>query len=57
VTAAFSAPLGLSGPSLEQPLQLDQATIAEICKDPAKCQAYFDNNRSPFFCARGDGGV
>ena len=40
-----------------QQLLLDQATIAEICKDPAKCQAYFDNNRSPFFCARGDGGV
>ena len=40
-----------------QQLVLDQATIAEICKDPAKCQAYFDNNRSPFFCARGDGGV
>jgi hypothetical protein len=25
-------------------------------QDPAKCQAYFDNNRSPFFCSRGDGG-
>ncbi len=36
-----------------QPLVLDQDTIAEICKDPAKCEAYFDNNRSPFFCARG----
>ena len=40
-----------------QQLVLDQATIAEICKDAAKCLAYFDNNRSPFFCARGDGGV
>jgi len=40
-----------------QQLLLDQSTIAEICKDPAKCAAYFDNNRSPFFCARGDGGV
>jgi len=40
-----------------QQLVLDSATIAEICKDPAKCAAYFDNNRSPFFCARGDGGV
>ena len=39
-----------------QQLVLDAATIAEICKDPAKCLAYFDNNRSPFFCARGDGG-
>jgi hypothetical protein len=39
-------------------LVLDATTIAEICKDPAKCLAYFDNNRSPFFCARGgDGGT
>jgi hypothetical protein len=38
-------------------LVLDADTIAEICKDPVKCQQYFDNNRSPFFCARGgDGG-
>ena len=40
-----------------QQLVLDQDTIAEICKDLAKCQAYFGNNRSPFFCARGDGGT
>jgi len=40
-----------------QQLVLDQATIAAICQNPAKCAAYFDNNRSPFFCARGDGGV
>jgi len=39
-------------------LVLDDATIAEICKDPVKCQEYFNNSRSAFFCARGgDGGT
>jgi len=38
-------------------LVLDDDTIAEICKDPVKCQEYFNNSRSAFFCARGgDGG-
>ncbi len=38
-------------------LVLDDDTIAEICKDPVKCQQYFNNSRSAFFCARGgDGG-
>jgi len=37
---------------------LDNDTIAEICKDPVKCQEYFNNSRSAFFCARGgDGGT
>jgi hypothetical protein len=38
-------------------LVLDDETIAEICKDPVKCQEYFNNSRSAFFCARGDGGT
>lgn len=39
-------------------LVLDNDTIAEICKDPVKCQEYFNNSRSAFFCARGgDGGT
>ncbi len=39
-------------------LVLDNDTIAEICKDPVKCQQYFNNSRSAFFCARGgDGGT
>jgi hypothetical protein len=39
-------------------LVLDDDTIAEICKDPVKCQEYFNNSRSAFFCARGgDGGT
>lgn len=38
-------------------LVLDDDTIAEICKDPVKCQQYFNNSRSAFFCARGDGGT
>jgi hypothetical protein len=41
-------------------LVLDPALIAEICKDPVKCQEFFGSNRSSFFCARGappDGGV
>lgn len=38
-------------------LVLDNDTIAEICKDPVKCRLYFDNNRSAYFCARGDGGT
>ena len=38
-------------------LVLDNDTIAAICKDPVKCQEYFNNSRSAFFCARGgDGG-
>jgi len=41
-----------------RPLVLDDDTIAEICKDPVKCEQYFNNNRSAFFCARGgDGGT
>ena len=41
-----------------RPLVLDDDTIAEICKDPVKCQEYFNNSRSAFFCARGgDGGT
>jgi len=40
-----------------RPLVLDNDTIAEICKDPVKCQEYFNNSRSAFFCARGDGGT
>ncbi|MGZ3445395.1 MAG: adventurous gliding motility lipoprotein CglC [Myxococcaceae bacterium] len=36
-------------------LVLDDDTIAQICKDPAKCQQYFNNTRSAFFCARGSG--
>ena len=38
-------------------LVLDNDTIAEICKDPVKCAEYFNNSRSAFFCARGDGGT
>ena len=38
-------------------LVLDNDTIAEICKDPVKCQQYFNNSRSAYFCARGDGGT
>jgi hypothetical protein len=39
-------------------LVLDNDTIAEICKDPVKCQEYFNNSRSAYFCARGgDGGT
>ena len=38
-------------------LVLDDDTIAEICKDPVKCQQYFNNSRSAFFCARGDAGT
>ena len=43
-------------------LVLDADTIASICNDPVtgqeNCLRYFDNNRSPFFCARGgDGGI
>lgn len=40
-------------------LVLDQALIAAICQDAAKCQEYFGSNRASFFCARGapaDGG-
>lgn len=40
-----------------RPLVLDNDTIAQICKDPVKCEEYFNNSRSAFFCARGgDGG-
>jgi len=38
-------------------LVLDNDTIAAICKDPVKCAEYFNNSRSAFFCARGDGGT
>jgi hypothetical protein len=39
-------------------LVLDNDTIAEICKDPVKCEEYFNNSRSAYFCARGgDGGT
>ena len=41
-------------------LVLDPSIIAEICKDPVKCQEFFGSNRSSFFCARGaptDGGI
>jgi len=38
-------------------LVLDNDTIAEICKNPELCQRYFNNTRSAFFCARGDGGT
>lgn len=38
-------------------LVLDNDTIAQICKDPVKCQQYFNNSRSAYFCARGDGGT
>jgi hypothetical protein len=35
-------------------LLLDPATLGRICQaDPAKCQQYFGNNSSPYFCARG----
>jgi hypothetical protein len=36
-------------------LVLDNDTIAEICRDPVKCQEYFNNSRSAYFCARGTG--
>lgn len=36
-----------------RPLLLDEETIGTICNvDPATCQQYFGNNRSPYFCAR-----
>lgn len=35
-------------------LLLDSATMGRLCQtDPAKCQEYFGNNTSPYFCARG----
>jgi hypothetical protein len=35
-------------------LLLDEATMGRLCQaDPQKCQAYFGNNKSPYFCARG----
>ena len=36
-------------------LVLDDDTINQICKDPVKCQQYFNSTRSAFFCARGSG--
>ena len=48
-------------PSLEmgcRALVLDNDTINEICtRSPADCQRYFNNTRSAYFCARGDGGT
>lgn len=35
-------------------LLLDSATMGRLCQvDPAKCEQYFGNNTSPYFCARG----
>ena len=41
-------------------LFLDPVTLGKICQaDPQKCQQYFGDNSSPYFCARGsaDGGT